>query len=546
MIKSFFRSLLPQITPSHIAFQGEATIIREQIVQAIFLVASIVSLVAIIPFSLLSVINFYAGLSISIAILLLMVFRSLPLLIRSGFVILSFYIGGLIMVNSTGNVSDLIGFFLAATVLGTVLLGSTNAGIFLLAVTLITYFFFIFDSSSGWIINIILFSSVNIIITATLIAVLNYLSNSLFRQRAFAKELEQRRIGLEIQVSRATSDLERRLLQVRTASEISRSISSTLNAQELLQQVVDLIKDRFNLYYAGAFVVEETGKYAVLRAGTGEPGRRMVEEGHRLPLTPTSMIGSAVISQIPRIAQEVEAEMIRFRNPMLPDTQSELALPIQSRSQILGALTVQSDRRNAFKEDDIVILQGIADSLGVALENAELFERSQQDLEEIRLLNRQFISQSWNEVLETYGEVKYSYENKNAPGRVKKTIDVPLQLRDETIGKISLETAVEDYDPADLDLIEAIATQTALALENARLLEETQRRAIQEQTVNQLTAQFSRSLSIEEILRTAIQELGHLPGVNEVAVHLISDQPQPTTTGGNGHDVGQLHKEENG
>lgn len=539
MIKSFFRSLLPQITPSHIAFQGEITIIREQITQAILLVASIVSLVAIIPLSLLSVINVYAGLSISLAVLLITVFRQLPLLVRSGFIILAIYIGGLVTFNSTGNVSDLVGFFLAATVLGTILLETSNAGIFLLAATLVMYFFFIFDSSPGWLINFILFSALGIIITATLIAVLSYLTNSLFRQRALSKELEQRRIGLEIQINRATSDLERRLLQVRTASEISRAISSTLNTQELLQQVVDLVKDRFNLYYAGAFVVEETGKYAVLRAGTGEPGRKMVEEGHRLPLTPTSMIGSSIISQIPRIAQEVEAEMIRFRNPLLPDTQSELALPIQSRSRILGALTIQSDRQNAFKEDDIVILQGIADSLGVALENAELFERSQQDLEEIRLLNRQFITQSWNEVLETYGEVKYSYENKNAPGRIKKTIDVPLQLRDETIGKISLETAVEDYDPADLELIEAIATQTALALENARLLEETQRRAIQEQTVNQLTAQFSRSLSIEEILRTAVQELGHLPGVNEVAVHLITDQPQPIATGGNGHDAGQ-------
>jgi GAF domain-containing protein len=185
----------------------------------------------------------------------------------------------------------------------------------------------------------------------------------------------------------------RRAVQLQTAAEISTAAGTVLDIDELLPFVVDLIQQRFSLYYVGLFLIDEVQQAAVLRAGTGEVGQQMLERQHQLALDDRSMIGWCIQHRVPRIALDVGEDAVRFDNPDLPDTRSELALPLVSRGQVLGAMTVQSIEAAAFNEQDIAILQTMSDQVATAIDNAQLFEQADlaRKQAEARLRETQFL-----------------------------------------------------------------------------------------------------------------------------------------------------------
>jgi GAF domain-containing protein/CheY-like chemotaxis protein len=193
-----------------------------------------------------------------------------------------------------------------------------------------------------------------------------------------------------VQNARLFEQIQTRSTQLQTAAEISRAASSILEPNPLILQAVNLIQDRFNLYYAGIFLIDEDGsltgepnRWAVLRAGTGEAGRIQLEQGHKLEIGGESMIGQCVSTMQARISLLAPDEVHRFANPILPDTQSEMALPLISRAKAIGAMTIQSVEPNAFSEEDIAVLQTMADQVANALQNANLFTQTQQQLADI-------------------------------------------------------------------------------------------------------------------------------------------------------------------
>jgi len=190
------------------------------------------------------------------------------------------------------------------------------------------------------------------------------------REAIVLREQEQIRRALQRVINRYA-------LQLATAAEVSRTASSILESAKLLPEVVNLIRDRFNFYYVGLFLLDDSREYAVLRAGTGEAGRQMLEMGHELEVGGTSMVGWCVANAKARIALDVGKEAVRFDNPLLPETRSEMALPLISRGQVIGALTVQSTEEAAFSDEDITVLQTMADQVANAIENARLFEETQ-------------------------------------------------------------------------------------------------------------------------------------------------------------------------
>jgi sensor domain CHASE-containing protein/GAF domain-containing protein len=339
------------------------------------------------------------------------------------------------------------------------------------------------------------------------------------------------------------ADLKRSLNQLQTISDINRSISGFLEPGKLLNEVVELLRSRLDLYYVGIFLLDENKDFAVLRAGTGEAGEKMLAQGHKLPVGGVSMIGWSTANQKSRIALDVGKDAIRFSNPLLPETRSELAIPIISRNVTIGALTLQSRRESAFNENDILAFQGIADSLSVALENAALYQSTQQNLDEIRALNRVYVQRSWGLEVQPDKTLNYTYEEKGsqASDEVTNVVQIPLLLRDQILGDITLEINRESISPEDHAVIEAIADQTAQALENVRLLQETQDRAAREEKINELVLKFTGAGTIDEIMKIAVQEIGGLSSVSEVTVHLtpeqksfnsevIQDEPAPQET----------------
>jgi GAF domain-containing protein/HAMP domain-containing protein len=191
--------------------------------------------------------------------------------------------------------------------------------------------------------------------------------------RDLIAELEQR-------VADRTRDLRRKSVHLATAADVGRAATSLLDLDSLLSRVVELVRECFELYYVGLFLIDEAGEYAVLVGGSGEAGRTMREDGHRLAVGGQSMVGRACSVRQARVALDVGAEAVCFDNPLLPHTRSEIALPLVVEDRVLGALDVQSTEAVAFSEDDIAVLQLVADQVAVAVDNALKFS------EEARLL----------------------------------------------------------------------------------------------------------------------------------------------------------------
>jgi GAF domain-containing protein len=540
---SLFRNVLPANPPAHIAAQGEMAVMRERVLQTVALffagfgvITYIVAMRDAIAQHSLS--DGTAFTVIFAATLLVAFLRNLPYRLRSGMlltILLSGAIYSFIQYGLGGSARIFLFTFIS---LCGMLLGMQAGTISLVASFLILGFFAVgmivgfipapplgANADSGnwtdWALAVTYFVLLATTATITSSTIVRSLENSLHRQKSLTDDLAREHETLENRVAERTTDLQRRLIQIRTTVEINRAINSLLDPQILLQEVVNLVQQRMNLYYAGVFLLDDSRTFAVLRAGSGTAGEKMLAAGHRLQVGGSSMIGWTIANRKARIALNTGKEAIRFNNPNLPLTRSELAIPVMSGNRILGAMTIQSTSESAFDEDDILIFQSISDSLAIALENARLYQQSQQDLDEIRALNRQYLEKVWMEMHSTHDHLDYTYTNPTArPSASPNVIQVPITLRDTRIGQLQLETGSAALTEEEMDMVEAITSQTALAVESARLLEETQNRAAQEGKINQLTEQFSQALNIDEILKTALVSLGGIPSVSEVAVRL--------------------------
>ena len=205
-------------------------------------------------------------------------------------------------------------------------------------------------------------------------------------------------MAVALENARLYASVERRAVQLETAAAVSRAASSILNLDELLPATAELIRSQFDLYYVGLFLVDAAREYAVLRAGTGDAGRTMLERGHRLAVNGQSMIGWCVANRKARIALDVGVEAVRFDNPWLPETRSELALPLLVHGEVIGAMSVQSAKETAFGDVDIAALQSMADQVANAIGNARLFEQAQKRVAELATINS--ISQALGSQLE--------------------------------------------------------------------------------------------------------------------------------------------------
>lgn len=190
-----------------------------------------------------------------------------------------------------------------------------------------------------------------------------------------------------IQSSRLLTESEKRAYQLRTSAEIAQETSTTLDQDELLKHAVKLVQDRFNFYHASVFLIDASGEYAVIQESTGEAGRQMISEGHRLKIGSQSVIGYVTENKTPLVVNDVAKEPTHRFNPLLPETRAELGIPIMLGDKVLGALDVQSDTPYSFSADDVEVLQILANQLAVAIINANLFTETQEHLAQHRLIH---------------------------------------------------------------------------------------------------------------------------------------------------------------
>jgi len=367
---------------------------------------------------------------------------------------------------------------------------------------------------SSWIRTGIL---LGVLAAITLVAISFYrsnLENTLEESQTLNAILERERQRLESQGKL----LHRRLEQIRMAGEIAHIANTILDPDELIERTVNLVRDRFGLYYVGIFLVDERGEYAVLKAGTGEAGQKMLAEGHRLAIGGASMIGWSISNRQPRIAMDVGEDAVRFANPHLPLTRTELALPLISRGEVLGAMTVQSERPAAFDEDDLTVLQHIVDNIATALHNTRLYQETQRGLQALTEAQRRLFSTAWESLMPS----EITLESGASPDSDEiYQLSVPITLYGQSLGEIILEST-QPWGEEERSFAEQAGAQLALAIENVYLTQETQRSIQENRLLAKITDQVGATLDFDTVIQTALRELRGLLHVTEAEIHLTA------------------------
>jgi GAF domain-containing protein len=385
-------------------------------------------------------------------------------------------------------------------------------------------------------------------VAALLYLATSSLSEALGRARRYGAELKAQSDRLEELVQARTQDLARRTNYLGATTAVAQESASELSdPQQLLSRVVDVISKQFGFYHAGLFLMNPAGEWAELSAASSEGGRLMLARGHRLRVgvgdAGQGIVGHVAARGESRIALDTGADAVFFDNPDLPETRSEAALPLQVRGEIIGVLDVQSTQPGAFSEEDVRILQALADQVAVAISNARLFQQAQGSLEVERRAYGEVGREAWGALLHArpdlgfyrdergvfpIGDVEQPEEaqrTRKTPGADDATKQtMPIKVRGHTIGVIDAHkpAGAGEWTAEEAALMETLADQLGVALESTRLYQDSQHRAATEQLIGEVTARMRESLDMDRVLQTAVREIGQALGIAEVEVRMSS------------------------
>ncbi|NWF64215.1 MAG: GAF domain-containing protein [Chloroflexi bacterium] len=364
----------------------------------------------------------------------------------------------------------------------------------------------------------------------TLAATLNTMTDTV---SDLVSSLEQRVFERTAELQMVMQQGQQRAKQYEAITRVSQAISANKNLQELLPQIAEVISEQFGFYHVGIFLNDAANKYAVLVAANSEGGKRMLNRGHQLRVGAQGIVGYVTGNNKPRIASNVGNDAVYFNNPDLPDTQSEMALPLAEGNNVLGALDVQSTEPNAFSEQDLEALTTLAELVTIAIQNAKLYEQMDKSLAESKAISQKFFRENWNRLAEEYRFSGYRYTagiaaplinegHKEETGTEqvdRKQVRVPIQIRGVEIGELSVMVPKNENIKSDqIDVIRAVADRVAVIAENARLFDETSRRAERERLVSEITTKIRGTNDPQEMIQTAIRELREALKVSRIEI----------------------------
>jgi GAF domain-containing protein len=325
---------------------------------------------------------------------------------------------------------------------------------------------------------------------------------------------------------------------------------------KLFPVVTELISERFGFYHVGIFLVDGEKKFAILQAANSEGGKRMLGRSHRLQLG-TGVVGYAAQTGQPRIALDVGADAIFFDNPDLPDTHSEVALPLRSQNETIGVLDMQSTEAGAFSDEDLQVLTTLANQVSIAFENTRLLTETRAALAQVEEVYNEFTRSEWTRAVTVAEQPGFRYHSgrveilqnelrtsdvalavkngkivaspANGSEEKRATVAVPVKLRGEVIGILHVESddpSRQEWQADEISLVEAIAERAAIAMENARLFQDARRRASKEQLISEASAKIGSAINLENILQTTAEELERVLGGSEVLIQFQNKKAQ--------------------
>jgi GAF domain-containing protein len=366
-------------------------------------------------------------------------------------------------------------------------------------------------------------------------------------------ELNELRTSLEERVQQRTAELElanqvneRRARQFEAVAQVLKAVSSIQDLETLLPRITQVISEQFNIYHTGIFLLDNEKEFAILRAANSAGGQKMLEHEHKLQVGHTGIVGFVAATGQPRIALDVGGDAVFFDNPYLPDTRSEIALPLRYTGQIIGALDVQSTEPNAFRQDDVDVLITLADQVSVAINNALAIDEARKSIAEAQSVIGTTTREAWQVMRprsmglglalteSSIKPIERPLEGAHIQDAIEKgeavmatdankrsNLAIPIRMRGQVVGIMNLSTRrnytlTED----DADIAAAVAERLSLAIETATLLQATQHRADIERITTNITSHISSSTRFETILQTAAQELSRALGGSDVLVQI--------------------------
>ncbi len=367
--------------------------------------------------------------------------------------------------------------------------------------------------------------------------------------RDLINTLEERIEERTNELSIANTKNERRATQFEAVAQLARTIASRQDLDKLLANIVEVISGKFNYDHVGIFLNDDASEYTILSAASSENGRRLFDRGYKLKIGSSDIVASVANTGHPRVAQdlrETPADLTAF-----PETRSQLAIPLKSGEKVLGVIDAQSNTSGSFDQTDIEIFSILSDQIAIAIQNATLFRETQAALSESQILYGTVIKQAWKINTQGISDLGYRFAG-HLPTRLVKpitspeaysamesgdivvtphdqtkgdnTLAVPLKLRGEIIGVINITMPVGlEIGEDEIDIVRTAAERIALALENSSLLDDSQRRAVRERTIGEMSARIGAGTEIDAILKTAVRELGSQMGGVQISVEIGSD-----------------------
>jgi len=367
------------------------------------------------------------------------------------------------------------------------------------------------------------------------------------------RQIRQLVSGLEQNVAERTRDLEKRSSQLQIAAEVARDVLGVRDLDELLNLGINLIRERFGYYHVSVFLNDDRGENSVLKASTGEAGRIMLARGHQLRIGERGIVGYVSQTGRSRVAKDVRSDSVFYANPLLPETRSEVALPLRAGTQTFGVIDVQSTEVNPFDEETVYVLQIVSDQLAVAIQSVRYLDEISRTLRELENVYGSYTRQSWR-VFQKHkkGIAGYRYHQLNLTpitvssdpdNSVKEVVlnpipsiaripsddklgvnqvrlSVPLIVRGQAIGVIQVQFDGDQISEDITDTYQELASRLSLVLENARLLQEAQGLARREQQIGLIANQIRSSINLEAILQNTVRELGREFGASRTFVRL--------------------------
>jgi len=327
--------------------------------------------------------------------------------------------------------------------------------------------------------------------------------------------------------------LEAQTTQLRISTNVARTVAEIQDISELIETVTNLITEKFGYYHVGLYILDEQKKTAFLQAASSATGKQLIGQGFRVESDRRNALSKVVEQNSTYITSDIEDPNF-VRDVNFPLTRSRMILPLTVRGNVIGVLDIHSDQPKTFDAQDAEILQTLSDLVAISFDNVRLINETKSLVDQLEINTSFQTHRTWSK-LTTRQKPAYQYTPAGVrplfsteKDDVTEALRIPLILYGQTIGTIKLKRkgGISEWSDRERVLVEKIADQVALALENSRLVDEAQKSALRDQMIANISSRVRETLDVESVIRTATTELRRVFDLKEAEINIGSPQTE--------------------